>query len=147
MFRLTIGVLLALAVGTRAFAPPHITTVPRTALVLFAQEDDTITETTKKKGSLEVGVRSKLVAESIAPWRSLRIFLYGALGSGAAVGGIITLTGVAAALSGGRTDVDLNTEVRSDASVHVPKSLGILDALTMDNLRLHFCFAVFESRN
>ena len=56
-------------------------------------------------------MRSKLLSESIAPWRTVRLFLYVAAGSGALLGGLITLSGVAAALSGARTDVDLNTEV------------------------------------
>jgi len=56
-------------------------------------------------------IRKKLIAESIAPWRTLRLFLYAALGSGAAVGGFITAAGVAAAFSGVRTDLDLNTEL------------------------------------
>merc|ERR1712157_12977 len=54
--------------------------------------------------------RSKLVSESIAPWRGLRLFLYGSAASGAFVGGLITLSGVAAAMNGLRTDVDMNTE-------------------------------------
>lgn len=65
----------------------------------------------KSKKPFDEGLRTKLVSESIAPWRTLRLFLYGALGSGAALGGFITATGVAAALSGARNDVDLNTEV------------------------------------
>lgn len=76
------------------------------------RKEDTITDvvTTSKKSSLDYNTRKKLVAESIAPWRTLRLFLYGSLGSGAALGGFITLSGVAAALSGVRSDVDLNTE-------------------------------------
>lgn len=65
-----------------------------------------------KKGRLEESVRNKLVTESIAPWRTLRLFLYFSLGSGALVGGLITLTGTAALLSGAR-EGDVNTEVRS----------------------------------
>lgn len=38
------------------------------------------------------------------------MFVYVAAGSGALLGGLITLSGVAAALSGARTDVDFNTE-------------------------------------
>jgi hypothetical protein len=63
-----------------------------------------------KKNGLEEGVRNKLVTESIAPWRNLRLFLYATLGSGAAVGGFVTLTGVLAGLSGARPDLDLNTQ-------------------------------------
>jgi hypothetical protein len=77
---------------------------------LFGREDDTIEEVARKSG-LEEGVRSKLVTESIAPWRTLRLFLYFSAGSGAVVGGLITLSGLAAALSAGREGVDINTEV------------------------------------
>jgi len=65
---------------------------------------------TKQKGGIDREVQSRLLAESIAPWRTLRLFLYFSLGSGAALGGFITAAGVAAALSGARTDVDLNAE-------------------------------------
>jgi len=127
MFRLSAGILLALTVGARAFAPPRVATTVSTRpvaglyerqdgarypLVIFGREDDTIDQvaSSKKKTGLDEGVRSKLVTESIAPWRTLRLFLYFALGSGALVGGLITLTGVAAFLSGARSDVELNTE-------------------------------------
>lgn len=127
MFRLSVGVLLALTLGARAFAPARVatsvSTTPaagifgrkddaRLASVLFGREDDTIDQvaSSKKKTGLDEGVRSKLVTESIAPWRTLRLFAYFSAGSGALVGGLITLSGVAAALSGARTDVDLNTE-------------------------------------
>ena len=124
MMLLSIGVLLALALGSRAFAPTITfapsrvitTTTPiRTETALFGREDDTVDQVVegKKKTGLEDGVRTKLVAESIAPWRTVRLFLYFSLGSGAAVGGLITLSGVAAGLSGARTDLDMNTEVRN----------------------------------
>jgi Low psii accumulation1 / Rep27 len=64
----------------------------------------------KKNGGLDESVRTKLVSESIAPWRTLRLFLYFSLGSGALVGGLITLTGLAAVLSGAK-EGDVNTEV------------------------------------
>jgi len=59
---------------------------------------------------LAPGVSKNLLAETIAPFRGLRLFFYGSFASGAFVGGLITASGVAAALSGVRTDVDLNTE-------------------------------------
>eukprot|EP00978_Attheya_sp_CCMP212_P028336 scaffold97655_cov52-Attheya_sp.AAC.2 len=83
------------------------------ALFESQREKDIVEEASQTKGkgpALDSSVRSKLLAESIAPWRTVRLFAYGSLGSGAAVGGLITLTGVAAALSGARTDLDLNTE-------------------------------------
>ena len=68
-------------------------------------------ETEKKSsGGIDRNVSNKLLAETIAPFRGLRLFLYAAFASGAFVGGLITASGVAAALSGVRTDVDLNTE-------------------------------------
>ena len=65
----------------------------------------------RKAAGLDPEMRSKLLSESIAPWRTVRLFVYVAAGSGALLGGLITLSGVAAALSGARTDVDFNTEV------------------------------------
>ena len=61
------------------------------------------------------GVSPRLLSESIAPWRTLRLFIYGSLGSGALLGGFVTLTGVAASLSGSRPDInlDMRTEVSS----------------------------------
>ena len=70
----------------------------------------------RKAAGLDPEMRSKLLSESIAPWRTVRLFLYVAAGSGAFLGGLITLSGVAAALSGARTDVDLNTEVGDTSS-------------------------------
>lgn len=77
-------------------------------------KNKTTTPNQKKSSSGRVNdrLRNKLVAETIAPWRAVRLFLYGALGSGAALGGFVTLTGTLAALSGARTDLDLSTEVR-----------------------------------
>ena len=73
-------------------------------------EEDAVVK--KQSTRMDPAVRSKLLAESIAPWRAVRLFLYGSLGSGAAVGGFITLAGTLAALSGARSDLDLQTQVR-----------------------------------
>ncbi len=70
----------------------------------------------KKKGGLETGLRSKLVSESIAPWRTLRLFAYGALGSGAFIGGLINTSGAVAGSSS--PDFNLNTEVSSTNTEH-----------------------------
>lgn len=75
-----------------------------------SREDDILNEAADTKGKVDSETRTKLLEESIAPFRGLRLFFYAALGSGAAIGGFITLTGVLAALSGARNDVDLNTE-------------------------------------
>lgn len=79
----------------------------RPATLLAAEEKK------KSRSGLDPSVRAKLVTESIAPWRSLRIYLYIALGLGATLGGVITLLGVVAALSGARTDLDLNVEYKN----------------------------------
>jgi Low psii accumulation1 / Rep27 len=67
----------------------------------------------KKKDAIDPSVQAKLVTESIAPWRSLRVYLYTALGAGAALGGFITLSGVLATLSGARNDLDLNESLKN----------------------------------
>mmetsp|Transcript_13997 Transcript_13997/g.35207 ORF Transcript_13997/g.35207 Transcript_13997/m.35207 type:complete len:338 (-) Transcript_13997:132-1145(-) len=53
----------------------------------------------KKKGGLDESMRNKLVTESIAPWRTLRLFVYGSFGSGAFIGGLINGSGAIAAMS------------------------------------------------
>lgn len=83
---------------------PSLRTVSKRATPLYAENE------TKKKAGIDEKVRTKLLSESIAPWRSLRLFLYGSLGTGALVGGLITLSGTAAVLSGAK-EGDMNTEV------------------------------------
>jgi hypothetical protein len=78
----------------------------QTSLMMSSNEN----ESKKKKGGIDSATRSRLLSESIAPWRTIRLFLYFALGSGATLGGFITATGVAAYLSGARSDLDINTE-------------------------------------
>lgn len=110
--------ILALLIGLAtlsplsAFAPVQPVTNRPTGLSTLHAEP-------KKKSSLDPNVRTKLLTETIAPWRTVRLFFYGALGAGAAVGGFITLAGVLAALSGSRPDLDLNNEVyaHSDCSL------------------------------
>jgi hypothetical protein len=102
---------------TLAFAPLHVGLSSKQSVQavgprsidteLYSSPDDK----KKKSGGLDPALKNKLLVETIAPWRTVRLFFYGSLGSGAAVGGFITLTGTLAALSGARTDVDLNTEV------------------------------------
>lgn len=112
--------LCVLMPSVNGFLSPHRTVgIASSAYVL---KPDKITSTAlyladngkerskKKGGGLEPGVRDKLLAESIAPWRTLRKFLYVAAGSGALLGGLITLTGAIAALNGARADLDMNTE-------------------------------------
>jgi hypothetical protein len=102
-------IFVLLAPGSQAFAPhtpAAVSKLQQPSTALFMSETKN-----KKKGGVDESLRNKLLAESIAPWRTLRLFLYGSMGSGAAVGGFITLAGTLAAVSGARTDVDLNTEV------------------------------------
>jgi len=85
-------------------------TVSRSALFVEPDPDtleDLVEASRRDKPGLDGDLRTKLIAETIAPWRTLRLFLYGSLGSGASIGGFVTLTAVLAALSGARTDVDL----------------------------------------
>lgn len=67
----------------------------------------------KRKGGLEEGLRNKLVTESIAPWRTLRLFLYGTLGIGAFVGGLINTSGAIAASKLNPAEFNLQAEVRT----------------------------------
>ena len=79
------------------------------------------------------GVSNKLLEETVAPFRGLRLFFYAAFASGAFVGGLITASGVAAALSGVRTDVDLNTEYLNLAIDFGAVALfGVLAKLDLD---------------
>lgn len=64
-----------------------------------------------KKAEVDGGISSRLLAETIAPWRSLRLFLYFSLGSGAFVGGLITLSRILAASRFQNDQLDLNPEV------------------------------------
>jgi len=104
---------LSCAVG---FAPPisshHHVSKSLSSMQNTPQLSTTQLHETEKKssGGIDRNVSNKLLAETIAPFRGLRLFLYAAFASGAFVGGLITASGVAAALSGVRTDVDLNTE-------------------------------------
>jgi hypothetical protein len=46
-----------------------------------------------------------IISESIATWRTFCLFTCATLGSGAALGGLITLAGVVANLRGARSDI------------------------------------------
>jgi Low psii accumulation1 / Rep27 len=81
--------------------------------VLFGNDD-------KKKDGLDSKVRTKLLAESIAPWRTVRLYFYGGFGISAFVGGLITLSAVVAAMGGNRPDVDLNEQVRLSTTPYSP---------------------------
>lgn len=72
-------------------------------------DESSSSERGQKQPSGGTVVSNKLLAESISPFRGLRLFLYGTFASGAFAGGLITLAGVLAALNGVRSeDIDLN---------------------------------------
>lgn len=62
-----------------------------------------------KKGGLDGSMRNKLLTESIAPWRTLRLFLYGSFASGAFIGGLVNGSGAIAASAS--PDFNLQTEL------------------------------------
>ncbi len=64
----------------------------------------------KKKGGLDESMRNKLLTESIAPWRTIRLFLYGSFGSGAFIGGLVNGSGAIAAMAS--PEFNMQTEVR-----------------------------------
>lgn len=103
----------ALLVCVRAFTPsglPHPVVPTRSVGVESSRVSSlTLWSEPQKKGGLDTGLRSKLVTESIAPWRTLRLFFYGALGSGAFIGGLINISGAVAGSNS--PDFNLNTEV------------------------------------
>mmetsp|Transcript_18330 Transcript_18330/g.32772 ORF Transcript_18330/g.32772 Transcript_18330/m.32772 type:complete len:243 (+) Transcript_18330:197-925(+) len=106
--------------AVHGFTPPpsiSISTIPNDAIQRsqYSRPPATITalnQEKEKKGSTGINrtVSNKLLVETVAPFRGLRLFLYAAFASGAFVGGLITLSGVAAAMNGLRDDVDMNTE-------------------------------------
>ena len=101
---------LATLVATGAFAP-NVITIKTSTTTNNEKSSVALFESKKpKKGGLDEGVRNKLLSESIAPWRTLRLFLYGSLGSGAFVGGLINISGAVAGSAS--PDFNLNTEVR-----------------------------------
>jgi hypothetical protein len=83
--------------------------VPKTS-IMRSREATSLNAEEKNKSGLAPGVSKNLLTETIAPFRGLRLFLYGAFASGAFVGGLITLSGVVAAMNGLRGEVDMNTE-------------------------------------
>ena len=107
--QLRISLLFAALLSAAAFAPNGIKTSLSTNNL--EQSSVTLFESKKpKKGGLDEGLRNKLLTESIAPWRTIRLFLYGSLGSGAFVGGLINISGAVAGSAS--PDFNLNTEVR-----------------------------------
>ena len=101
-------------ISSSSTQPSSSWSATQSAIYSSSNDDEDAVPTSRRRrkaAGLDPEMRSKLLSESIAPWRTVRLFLYVAAGSGALLGGLITLSGVAAALSGARTDVDLNTEV------------------------------------
>jgi hypothetical protein len=125
-----VTLLVILAFSATAFAPPstlgrlHLSPTTSTSIIVEKSNNNwkPITtkkyssknnnnNNTKKAGGLDENVRTKLLSESIAPWRTLRLFLYGALGSGALIGGLVNLSSAAAVFAGAK-EGDMNAEVR-----------------------------------
>merc|ERR1711966_335427 len=69
-----------------------------------------------------------------APFRGLRLFIYGSLASGAFLGGLITASGVIAALNGLRDDVDINEGYTNLAvDFGAVAFFGVLAKIELDN--------------
>ena len=122
----TTAILLAALLGclttttTTAFVPTTTTTAktttirrPPTAVFMSDNKNDDDSSLSSNKKPFDEKLRSKLVSEAIAPWRTVRLFMYGTLGSSALVGGLITAAGTAAALQGLRPDLDLNEQYKN----------------------------------
>jgi len=86
------------------------TTTRTTALFATSGDDDKKATKKAKAGGLDETMRNKLVTESIAPWRTLRLFLYGSFGTGAFIGGLVNGSGAIAASNS--PDFNIQTEVR-----------------------------------
>ncbi|KAL7523562.1 hypothetical protein ACHAWF_000573, partial [Thalassiosira exigua] len=147
------SLLLQAAAPAQGFAPPSAGTsaTPRRADGPSRCRDDLLPRRTtptapspsrhpasalweqKKGGGLDANVSNRLLAETIAPYRGLRLFFYAAFASGAFVGGLITASGVAAALNGLRDDVDLDAEYLNLAIDFGAVALfGVLAKLDLD---------------
>lgn len=88
-------------IPTSLFHDVSLKRLPPSLTVLYSDK--------KKNGGLDESMRNKLVTESIAPWRTLRLFLYGSLGSGAFIGGLINGSGAIAASAS--PEFNLQTEL------------------------------------
>ena len=118
---LLIAILCIQAATTSlAFTSTHLSPKPWLTRGLYHEASTLLhAETKKSVPKLEEGVKAKLLAESIAPWRLVRMFFYGSFGSGAFVGGFLTLAGLIAAKSGARSDVDID-----EATINVAIDFG-----------------------
>jgi len=99
-----------LAVSNRCPHLQSLGSIERRLLVVLNESSDSNSGDDRSEGGIDKNVSNKLLAETIAPFRGLRLFFYAAFASGAFIGGLITASGVAAALSGARTDVDVDAE-------------------------------------
>jgi hypothetical protein len=105
-----------LVYGFTLSVPASSTPSRRPLAPLLAQLSQDGEDITTSKGSppketvvLDEKLRNKLLAETIAPWRAVRLFAYGTLGGGALIGGVVALTSTAAVLAGARSDLLLST--------------------------------------
>lgn len=114
MLRLNLALFLLLVAGTDAFVPHARTSSVASTRVAKPSTESLVplfAEESKNKDGLDVNMRSKLLSETIAPWRSIRLFLYGSFASGAFIGGMVNGSGAIAASAS--PDFNLNTEVRA----------------------------------
>ena len=114
MRRLNVACFIYLFGTTSGFLPDNRVRLIQASRVADNEKPQLVvleSESRKDKdgGEGEMRNRRALVAESIAPFRGLRLFLYGALGSGAFVGGLINTSGAIAASNS--PEFNLNTEV------------------------------------
>jgi len=101
---LIVLILLTLSTLTSSFVPHFLTR----ASPVFKTHTASTLNAEKQKPALPQEVKQKLLAESIAPWRTLRLFLYASFGSGAFVGLLITLSNLSAPDSMKTSDPDSN---------------------------------------
>mmetsp|Transcript_16565 Transcript_16565/g.46321 ORF Transcript_16565/g.46321 Transcript_16565/m.46321 type:complete len:339 (+) Transcript_16565:99-1115(+) len=115
------GLLFMMGQTSEAFAPINArhgqhaqqlaptSSPPFTTRLLAADDANESNAKRNANGGVDTNMRSKLLTESIAPWRTLRLFLYGALGSGAFLGGLVNGSGAIA--NSASPDFNLNTEL------------------------------------
>jgi len=74
----------------------------------FSRTDDLRQSLKNPNPNMPTEMQTKLLAETIAPWRNVRLFLYGSCGLGALISLLLTVATFAAGASGVRNDVDLH---------------------------------------
>lgn len=138
--QLIVALAASAIAAVHGFAPPSISvsTIQDNARQRSHYSRSSIISLQEKKSDTGTESKSKvsntLLVESVAPFRGLRLFVYASLASGAFVGGLITASGVAAALSGVRDDLDLNTEyINMAIDFGAVAFFGVLAKIDLDN--------------